>query len=782
MEIDKEKLAQAKLEVAQRLEQAEKQRARLRLVKGLNQLKKHEFAILLNDQFVEEFTRYLCESDSLQERDALMLVLGDIGAGCCSDSREVRERALVVLSVFSEYALEIDNFDLIRKLSDILCKWLEREDEYLSGFVIICQQIQKIGVKLLLNDCWGEIENLLVLLNRIQDGTLGKSNTIKGMAAKILENLATKNVLRLLTETYLDTLKKGHKRAGRLLKNLGRRSVIYLLNNLMHSKDKTERFRLMGLIPQTGTAVASVFEECLGKNPPWYVIRNVISMISEIGDTSLFYLVEEGLHHHDIRVQQEVVACIEKLGGSEMKNRLLLALRNADDELKAGVVMKLSQFTGSDVTTSLVELFEKRTTFADSVVDELLSVLCIAMKSFPNRRTVQSLRRFVEERKGNSTTPDRLLLIAEESLSEIEPKVRHDLKGEVNVLDELSFDEDPISEHEAKRKIRDLLDEVQQMVGKGNIGKASELLYTEAVGAAKNKDFRVAEILRDRILEINPIALAEVLEVGEIIEEEKSTSISSHHIEIWSELYEKMSTEEFNGLYSALKKETYNPGETIIKNGETDPCLFFINSGVVRLSCMCGNKETFLKRMQPGEIIGVGPFFTLSVWTVSLISQNTTQIHVLEQERFKRLRERFPEIEAKLHEYCIKFDTVPTLLRMAGEDRREYARYTLPLYVSSVTLDPYGRKRQYALEGEMIDISRGGLSFLLRISRGVNTKFLLGRQIISEIRLDRKDNLKCAGVIVGVGFSKPENRDFSIHVKFSNLMRQADFVRVSRIS
>ncbi len=780
MEIDNKKLKQAKLEVAQKLKRAEKERTRLRLQKGVKELESHNFLILLSNHFAEEITHYICEPDSLIEGDFVMSLVNDLGAACLDEKREVRERALVILSVFSEYVLENDRFDFIKKLSNVFMQWLEYEEEYLSGFGVICRQIQNIGAKLLENRCWGEAENILSIVNKIQDGSLKRVNTIKGMVAKIPDNIATKSALGILTDSYLDASRKGHKEAGRILKYLGRRSVIFLINKLMHSKNKIERFRLMGLIPQTGTAVRSVFEECMGKNPPWYVVRNIITMISETGDTSLFYLIEEGLRHPDIRVQKEVINCIESMGGIEVKNRLIEALKAVHDELKVGLVVKLSQFKGNDVAAALINLFEKRAAFADKTADELVFVLCIALKSFPNQRSVQNLKQFVEERKKKNNPSDRLISTAEEILAMIEPKVRHDLKGEADVLEELSFDADPFSEYDAKRKIRDFLDEVQQLVANGNIGDASDMLYKEAERAAKNKDFRVAEILRDKMLEINPIALAEVLELGELIEEEKSTSISSHHIEIWSELYEKMTTEEFNALYSALKREIYNPEEVIIRSGEMDPSLFFINSGIARLSCKCGNRETFLKRMTPGEIIGVGQFFSQSVWTVSLVSQNETQIHVLGRENFLILKDKFPEIEDTLREYCVKFDTVPNLLRMAGEDRREYARYRQPYYVSSITLDPYGRKRQYGLEGEMVDISQGGLSFLLKISKRINTENLLGRQIISEIHLDSKDKLKCSGVIVCIGYPKSESKDLSIHVKFSNLMKQADFNRLNR--
>jgi len=283
------------------------------------------------------------------------------------------------------------------------------------------------------------------------------------------------------------------------------------------------------------------------------------------------------------------------------------------------------------------------------------------------------------------------------------------------------------------------------------------------------------------MLEINPMALSQVLEVGELIEKEKSSTITGHHIEIWSALYEKMTTEEFNALHYAMKRETYNPEETIVESGETDPSLFFVNSGLVRLSCLCGDKETFLKRLQPGEIIGVGQFFSFSVWTVSLISQNISQIHVLERERFMALKDRFPDLEKKLHDFCLQYDLVPRLLQMTGGDRREYARYPLSVTISSMLLDSYGKMEQRSIEGEMIDISRGGLAFATGIENKENAKNLLGRQIVSEIHLKSGDTLKCFGKIVGVRFPGIIGQECSIHVKFSTLMNQTEVMRLNKV-
>jgi CRP-like cAMP-binding protein len=781
MEINKEKQVLAKYDLARKLDRAEKERAQLRLLKGVEELVKHNFAMLSNDEFVEKLPQYLCDFDSHKDIESARAVLDAIGVGSCHKDQKVRERALVVLSVFSENIPENNNHEYLKKVAGILIRWLETETQYISGFSIICQQIQKIGLKLLAHGFWHEADELLVVLNKIQGGTLEKSNIIKGIASKTQENLATKDILENLTRTLLDASDKDQTIAGDLLKNLGRRSAIFLLNWLMHSENKEERFQLMYLIPKTGDVAISVFEECLKKNPPWYVIRNIVFMISEIGDTSLFFLVEPYLLHPDMRVQQQVITCIGMLGGQTMRKRLLVALSKVNDELKIRLVMKLGQSEGSDIADALLDLFEKRGFFSASAAEELLSKLCIALKSFPSQRTVNNLKKLVAERKRISNKTDKILSVAQEVLSVVAPKVRRNAKGELHALDDLSFDSDPLLEHNAQKKIRDFIEEIRGLVGKGNISKACEMLFSEAVRAARNKDFRVAEMLRDKILEINPMAFSEVLQVGEIIEEERSSANTGHHFEIWNTLYEKMTTEEFNAVNSVMKRETYNPEETIVKSGETDPSLYFINSGIARLSCICGNQETFLKRLQPGEIIGVGQFFSVSVWTVSLIAQSTAQIHVLERKHFIALLEKFPDLEKKLHDYCLQYDIVPELLRMTGSDRREYARYSIAVTINSILLDPYGNKGKRSIKGEMIDISRGGLSFSLRISKKENAKLLLGRQIISEINFKQGNALRCNGIIVGIKFPQIADKDFSVHVKFYAVMDQAEMTRVSKL-
>ena len=585
------------------------------------------------------------------------------------------------------------------------------------------------------------------------------------------ESIAARDTLEQLVKRYLTDTTENRRIAARILTTLGRRSTIYLVNQLMHSKDKNVRLQLVRLIPGAGAPVVPILRTCLEKKPPWFVVRNVIFILSELNDDSFYPIVEPYLSHKDIRVQQQALSCITKISGDNLQVRLLAALKSVHEELKIKLVMQLGQ-AGADrnLIGAFVELLRLRWTFMEEFSSDLIVKLCLALKSSPKKEVVEILNEIIEERKDRFDQADPALIAAQQTLTVVEPKYRHSAQAEFEI---------GRGGYEIIQSSMEKIEQsVETYIARGDLEKAGSKLYSNAVKAARNKDFSTAEKLRDRLLEINPLALTEVIRLGEIIEEEKSSTVNNHHIVIWSGLYEKMSTEEFNALYYAMRQESYSSDQVIVRAGENDPSLYFVNSGAVTLSCQCASKEIFLKRLQPGEVIGVGPFFSVSVWTVTMTAQAASQIHVLPRQKFQELKKGHPTIEKKLEDFCKAYDTVPELLRMSGSDRREFPRYSITVTVRNILLDPYGNAGKRAFGGEMIDISRGGLCFSIKISSTSNARLLLGRQIVTEITLGDGNILKCFGVIVGVKFHEHEKQEFSVHVKFYRDLDQMDFKQV----
>ncbi len=760
------------------IEEAEKRRA-LNDANGFEEFRNGNYKILQSGEASNGLAR-LIQKKYLQEGlDSIEIFLERLRDGICDQDVSVRENALVTVCRFSSSIQNDADEETLKKLYIILVNWIRNEDSFLSGYGAACKQLHDITKALLSKQLWQEVEPLLVTINQIQDGVLRKNSAIQNITIKIQENVATRNILEELTGEFFNPATQRENEAESLLVNMGRRAVIFLLNKLMHSEDRDERIKYLGLIAKTGKSGVPVYADCLKRNPPWFIVRNIILIISEIGDSSLYPMVRQYLRHNDLRVQQQVIHCIAKFGGDRMKARLLEALSLVNDDLKIQLVMELGRMKGNEIVEGLTDLLDKRTTFQKRSTQSLISKICIALRFFPTEKSMRALKEIIEEYESVNRDDNQIINSARESLAVIEPQIRHDKKSLANnKVENIRFDGDPVERENLKNRIREIEDKIFLILEEDDLEKACEYILSQIRIVASVKDFEMAEKLRDRLLEVNPLALNEVIQAGEFIEQEKGSSITNHHLSLWHELYDHMTVEEFNAIYYAMRQQTYQQNEVIIKSGETDSSLYFINSGYASLSCQFDRENIFLKRLQSGDIFGVSEFFSVSVWTSSVTAQTDCQINVLSYDSFMKLTEEYPQLELKLQEYCIKHDILPDLVKMSGKERRKFPRYPVSIIVSSTLLDHYGNVGKRSFKGEMLDISMGGFAFSIHISSKENTRLLLGRQIVSEIRIGRGKILRCTGTVVGVKYKKLNEKDYIIHVKFHVRLDQTKVMQV----
>jgi CRP-like cAMP-binding protein/HEAT repeat protein len=763
----------------QLLHESETKRRSLRFNRFIRDFAAGKREMLAHPEFAQALGSHLTSlyhKGLKSEAEGIVMVI----ATCvCDEDPTIRENGVNVLVTFSSSLRGNNNLGISKLLFNTLATWFGCETQVVDGFGLVCSQLHKITQKLLSRRTfWRDAETFLGILQDIEVGRIDKPPAIREMAIKLQESLATRQVLRELVSCYLNDKTSQRASAEKLLVSLGNRAVVHMVNVLMLSDKKEERLQLLKLIPEAGPATVPVLGECLKKNPPWYVIRNIVIIISELNDPGLFHMVQPYLGHRDPRVQQQAISCAARLGsGTLLRNWLIEALEKVDDELKMVVVMQLSRLGGREVTEAFLKLLDARKRFKRETYIELLVKICGGLGNCSEIDAIAALHKLIKERQQHAGPSDPIISAARDALIALKPSYPEEVQ-EVITQAELSDEEfgSPgllVSASRFKRSNRSIKDLVEQ----GDLEDAGKKLFENAVNAARDNDFSSAELLRDKILEISPLALSEVIRLGEIIEEEKSSSISSHHIAIWSELYEKMTTEEFNALYYALNQQRYYTDDTIVNAGQNNPCLYFINSGVIILSCQSNDRDTVLKRLQPGEVVGVSPFFESSVWTVTMTARTESQVYVLSEQSLHELERRYPGIESKLKDYCVKYDTVPELLQMAGSDRRKNPRYPVSVVINNMLLDPYGNVGKRSFKGELIDISRGGLRFAVTISNRENARLLLGRQIVSELVLNDNETLKCFGVIVGGRYQEEDGPKFSVHVNFHRKLEKSSFHR-----
>jgi len=313
---------------------------------------------------------------------------------------------------------------------------------------------------------------------------------------------------------------------------------------------------------------------------------------------------------------------------------------------------------------------------------------------------------------------------------------------------------------------------VDQLVKDKDTGSAAKLLFEMIVKYAGEKDFEKAEGLRDKLMDVEPMALSDIIKSGEIIEEEKSKSIDQEHMRLWSELYKNMTPEESSTLFFALKSVKYGPGHTIFKKGDHDSRLYLINKGQIKLVFYQGDREILIKELKPGDMLGEDAFFSLSLSTMTAITLSAVELNYLEKDILSKWELKSYGIEPKLHDYYLKIKRADDTIESKASQQRTHERVGISGKVRVQFMDSAGIAVGESIIGALSDISEGGMSFYLNIKKEKITKLFI------EPRLNLKFSLPVGGApqrfdLNGTMVAAiPHYYDYSIHVKFDNRLEK----------
>ena len=311
---------------------------------------------------------------------------------------------------------------------------------------------------------------------------------------------------------------------------------------------------------------------------------------------------------------------------------------------------------------------------------------------------------------------------------------------------------------------------VDQHVQQNDTKSAVKILFDLIVKYAKEKDFSKAELLREKLLEVDPMALTEIVKAGEIIEEEKSESIDQDHLAFWKKIYDTFNNEEANALYYAMKSDTCNADQTIISQGELNSKLYFIDEGQLKMVFHKEGEEFLIKELNPGDIVGDDSFFYMTVCTTSVITLSLVEFHFLEKESLKKWEEEFPALASKLTNYCLGFEKIHDLLEKKALDRRSQERVKIPVKMSIKSMDDSGVPMGKAITGTLADISEGGLSFYIKTSKERATSMFMGPKLNMQFTLptgESQHQIDQNGTVVGVHYHL---YDYSINVKLDKML------------
>jgi len=769
------------------MESGEKDRQAKRVHTGLQSLLLGNLSALQNDELVMGIPGVLQQmivDGKMEDVFAILIILND---QLRDGDAATQVRIARSLAIIGEKLVAANRWDMLASISESLLSWFRKADAGDFVFEKIANILQAI-----MSQAWtkGDIatgDRILETFYQIRIDILKKSPPVRALVGRVQDKGIDKSSLPQLLRECLEN--STNELISRRLIMQGAVVIRFLLDALQASDKTEDRIKIIDLLTYAGQILPPLLLRRLPEPMPWYGKRNLIKLLAETGGEQHVVNVMPFLSHDDLRVQREAFICLYKISGKDRKQVLLQMVEKASEVMKPDVIKALIPFCDEEVATVLAGLLGDQEHFSPDIRDTLVLQICQVLGRCPFPPALESLQKFLllkGKRSGKKIGQD-IWSAAEEALALIESEQKPDKKRHVQANQLRKETTRKAVQANQKipsesKNIAGLPEEqaVRTFLAQGKVDSAKKLVLELIGRTAKLRKFNQAEQLRDWLIEIDAMALSEIIRAAELIEDEKRAAIDKGHLEVWAGLYDILSTDEFSTLYHCFEHRRYENEEIIVSQGTLQTSLFFINSGKVKLFFREEGCDVLVKTMIQGEVLGAGAFFDASVWTISAASLGSSEISALRLENLERRKEEYPALESKLNDFCRNFERVDQFFKKSEKDRRKFKRTKVTGRITAILLNDEKQNTGVSTKGDLSDVSTGGVSFFIRISKKENARLLLGRGV--RVLLPGIQTAEHAtgrqGVIVAVrGYHVMEN-EYSVHVKFDAPMHHHEFQRI----
>ena len=172
-----------------------------------------------------------------------------------------------------------------------------------------------------------------------------------------LRMAGARNVNALLPLIYQQQIEPLASQLPRLLGLLGQPAARHLINCLGQEEDRPKRYKLLNALRAIGSKAELPLREALVA-PEWYLVRNVVSLLGEIGEASAFDDVALTLSHKDARVRRMAAKSLGSLDADRAVPLLIEALPQADPNTMLELVSQLGELKDPRAVSPLVELLQ----------------------------------------------------------------------------------------------------------------------------------------------------------------------------------------------------------------------------------------------------------------------------------------------------------------------------------------------------------------------------------------------------------------------------------------
>ncbi len=351
-----------------------------RIKTGLNRLLKGDMDVLPQLTLMKGISQTV---EKLMEggRESTINALFDrLLEGLESNDPAVKTGAAEMISEMDDYMASSGRLAERIEWSKKLSEWVKQEAEITEAFETITRQLQGVSEALIRQDQTEAAVPILEAYQLLEAGNLTKDQAIQALAANMLQNLATDDILDLLLKEKSGEEKKKDEVDIYSLVILGTTTIERLLDRLRDSHNRSERSRIIQVVTRIGDSALPSVVERLNQEGPWYYIRNLLLLLGRIGNSEHMEILERFLKGDDFRIQREAVLAIQNIGGDKAGRVLLNRLDDVYDEVKPVIVSVLGLMNYKKALPYLIMSLENRSLGASKEAKaEINAKICEAL-------------------------------------------------------------------------------------------------------------------------------------------------------------------------------------------------------------------------------------------------------------------------------------------------------------------------------------------------------------------------------------------------------------------
>ena len=133
----------------------------------------------------------------------------------------------------------------------------------------------------------------------------------------------------------------------------------HLVGRLGEENDRTRRGRLVEAVRSMGPAALPALMDAL-TSPTWFLVRNALTLLSDLGDAGCVPAIVPLLRHPEPRVRRTAVRALWKLGGPVAEPHLLARMKDTDGETMQEILFALGQLRSEGSVPLVAELAQDK--------------------------------------------------------------------------------------------------------------------------------------------------------------------------------------------------------------------------------------------------------------------------------------------------------------------------------------------------------------------------------------------------------------------------------------